>query len=259
MNSTLEAIKIRKEFGGLIAVNDVTFQIEKDSITAIIGPNGAGKTTTFNLLSGLIPLTSGLIRMDGHIISGWKTHRISSLGMIRTFQNVQLFGNMTVLENVMVGRHLRSTSGFFACAFKTPWRIREEQQIRKKAEEILDFVGLIEFKDLLSSSLPFGRQRLLEIARALAAEPKLLLLDEPAAGLNTRETINLAKLIHQLREQGITIILVEHDMELVMDISEKVIVLDYGEKIAEGTPEEVQSNQKVIAAYLGEEEKENNN
>ncbi len=252
----LEAIDIKKDFGGLSAVNVVTFQIEENSITSIIGPNGAGKTTTFNLLSGVIQLTSGIIRMNGKIISGLKPNKIAGFGMVRTFQNVQLFSNMNAIENIMVGRHLISKSGFISSAFKMPWTFIEERNIRKKAEELLEFIGLSDIRNTPSTSLPFGKQRLLEIARAVAAEPKILLLDEPAAGLNTKETIGLGGLIKKLRSMGITIVLVEHDMELVMDISDKVIVLDHGEKIAEGTPNEVQTNQRVISAYLGEEDKE---
>lgn len=254
MSIILEAIDLKKDFGGLAAVNNVSFAIEENSITAIIGPNGAGKTTTFNLLSGVIPLTSGMIRMNNKIISGLKSHKIAELGMVRTFQNVKLFGNMSVLENVMIGRHLKAKSGFLSSAFKAPWERAEEKDIIYKAEEMLNYVGLLEHKNTPSLSLAFGKQRLLEIARAIAAEPILLLLDEPAAGLNTKETINLGEIIKRLRDKGITIVLVEHDMELVMDISEKVIVLDHGEKIAEGIPSEIQSNKKVITAYLGEED-----
>ena len=243
---------INKIFGGLIALEDVSLSVIRGSITGIIGPNGAGKTTLFNIVTGLYAQTSGQVYLGEKNISFLAAEALASLGLVRTFQNVELFGQMTVLENVMVGLHTKSKSGIFSCAFKLPGQIREEKYIKKKGLKWLEFTGLADLADLTADSLPFGKGRLLEISRALAVEPQIILMDEPAAGLNSRETIELAGLIRRIKELGITVVLVEHDMELVMDICESIIVLNLGKKLAAGTPREIQENEAVIAAYLGE-------
>jgi ABC-type branched-subunit amino acid transport system ATPase component len=243
---------INKIFGGLTALEDVSLSVTEGSITGIIGPNGAGKTTLFNIVTGLYTQTSGQVYLGEKNISFLAAEALASLGLVRTFQNVELFGQMTVLENVMVGLHTRSKSGIFSCAFKLPGQIREEKYIKEKGLYWLEFTGLAELADLTASSLPFGKGRLLEISRALAVEPQIILMDEPAAGLNSRETIELAYLIRRIKELGITVVLVEHDMELVMDICESIIVLNLGKKLACGTPREIQEDPLVISAYLGE-------
>ena len=243
---------ITKIFGGLTALEDVSLSISKGSITGIIGPNGAGKTTLFNIVTGLYTQTSGEVYLDGKNISLFAPEALAGLGLVRTFQNVELFGQMTVLENVMVGLHTKSKSGIISCSFKLPGQIKEERYIKKKALHWLEFTGMADAAEIKANNLPFGKGRLLEISRALAVEPKLILMDEPAAGLNSRETSVLANLIRKIREFGITIVLVEHDMELVMDICDSIVVLNLGKKLAEGTPREIQDNATVIAAYLGD-------
>jgi branched-chain amino acid transport system ATP-binding protein len=248
----LELSGITKTFGGLTALENVSLTIRKGEITGIIGPNGAGKTTLFNIVTGIYVQTSGEVHLEKRNISRLVPERLAQLGLMRTFQNVELFGEMTVLENVMVGLHTKSRSGFLSCALKLPGQIREERNLIQKGLQWLDFVGMADVAHIRAASLPFGKGRLLEIARALAVEPRLILLDEPAAGLNSRETIELAGLIRRIRDAGITVALVEHDMDLVMDVCDSLIVLNLGRKLAEGTPREVQENPEVITAYLGE-------
>ena len=250
----LELKRINKYFGGLHAVNDVSFRVDQGMIKAVIGPNGAGKTTLFNLIAGNLAPSSGEIRFRGRAIQGMKPHRIAALGMARTFQNIKLFHGMTALESVMVGRHVRSRAGFLAGMFHLPWTWTEERAIRETAMELLELLGIAEFADVEATSLAFGQQRSVEMARALAMEPHLLLLDEPAAGLNIYETAEVARLITRIRDMGITVLLVEHDMSLVMDISDEIVVLSFGEKIAEDSPPVIQQDPEVIRIYLGEEE-----
>jgi branched-chain amino acid transport system ATP-binding protein len=245
--------KLKKTFDGIVAVNDLSFEVRKNEIAAIIGPNGAGKTTTFNLLSGVLKADAGQILFKDESIFGLKPHAIAARGMVRTFQNVNLFDNMTVIDNVRVGSHKKGRIEIFGAAFRTPAFKREEAFISEKSLAVLRMVGLEKRASEMAGNLPFGQQRLLEIARALAGDPEILLLDEPAAGLNAPETAELAALIVHLRQQGITIVIIEHDMELVMEISENIIVLDQGVKIAEGNPLEIQTNKRVIGAYLGED------
>lgn len=251
--TVLEVSRVSKAFGGLLALNDVDCTVSLGRIKGIIGPNGAGKTTLFNLISGLYQPTRGDIRLNGESIVGLKPSEIAACGVARTFQNVRIFDNMTVLENVMAGRHVRTDAGFLASALRLPKARREEKAIIERAMELLETVGLADQASKAAASLPLGLQRTLEIARALATEPTLLMLDEPAAGLNLREQERLGDLICQIREQGITVILVEHNMDLVMGLVDEVLVLDHGTPIAEGSPEEVQQDQRVITAYLGEE------
>lgn len=245
---------ITQVFGGVTALDDVSFAVDKGDITGVIGPNGAGKTTLFNIVTGIYSQTSGQVFYQGRNVSGHTPEKLASIGMVRTFQNIELFGNMTVLENVMVGLHTKSSSGLMACAFKTPWAVREEQRMRSEAMRWLEFAGIADLADVVAGNLPFGKGRMLEIARAMAVNPGIILMDEPAAGLNSRETIGLAAMIRQIRDMGVTVMLVEHDMELVMDICDRIIVLNLGKKLAEGTPREIQENPDVVAAYLGEDE-----
>jgi ABC-type branched-subunit amino acid transport system ATPase component len=248
----LRVSDITQVFGGLTALDNVSLTVRKGNITGVIGPNGAGKTTLFNIITGIYEQTSGTIHLEDRNITGFAPERLACLGMVRTFQNIELFGQMSVLENVMVGLHTRSRSGILACAFKLPGHIREERAIRERAMQWLDFVGIADMARIQAGNLPFGKGRLLEIARAMALEPRIILMDEPAAGLNSRETAELAILIRKVRESGITVALVEHDMELVMDVCDHILVLNLGRKLAEGSPREIQENPAVIAAYLGE-------
>jgi branched-chain amino acid transport system ATP-binding protein len=251
--SLLEVNGLSKRFGGLHAVKDVSFRVEKGSVKAVIGPNGAGKTTLFNLVSGVIPPDAGGVLLRGEEVHGCPPHRIAEMGVSRTFQQIRLFAQMTALENVMVGAHPRSRAGFLAGMFHLPWTWREEREIEQRGREALEFVGAADLASADATSLSYGQQRAVELARALAAEPELLLLDEPAAGLNMRETAELAKLIRRIRERGTTVLIVEHDMALVMSVSDEVAVLSYGEKIADATPRAVQKDPEVIRVYLGDE------
>jgi branched-chain amino acid transport system ATP-binding protein len=248
----LQVQQLSKKFGGLQAVDDVSFSLKEGSIKAVIGPNGAGKTTLFNLISGALTPTSGAVYFQGKTLQGLRPFRIAGMGIARTFQNIKMFTGMTALENVMVGRHVRSNAGFLSSMLRTPWCRAEERAIRKKSIELLDFFGIADHADIEATNLAFGQQRAVELARALALEPTLLLLDEPAAGLNIYETAEVGRLIVKIREMGITILLVEHDMSLVMDISDEIVVLSFGRKIAEDIPSEIQRNPEVIKVYLGE-------
>lgn len=241
-----------RSFGGLQALCDLSVHTDEGRITALIGPNGAGKTTAFNLITGVLPVSGGQVLFNEIDITGLPPHRIAGLGIARTFQNIRIFPNMSVLENVMVGVHTKTRKGFLSAILKLPGTGREEVFIREKAMECLEFMGIERYAYLNAANLAFGQQRILEIARALAMNPRLLLLDEPAAGLNSQETLKLGGVINKILESGVSIFIVEHDMELVMSISHKVIVLDNGCLIATGTPSEVQSNPAVITAYLGE-------
>jgi branched-chain amino acid transport system ATP-binding protein len=247
----LKVSNLTKRFDGLLANDSIDFEVPEGGLYAVIGPNGAGKTTFFNMISGFLPPTSGRIEFAGHDITRERQDRIAAMGLIRTFQLVQLFKGMTVAENVEVGCHLATRGGVAAALMRPSWYRKQESSVRDTARELLAFVGLTEQADLDAELLPYGQQRLLEVARALAAKPRMLLLDEPAAGLNTHETDALAEIIRKVNARGITVLLIEHDVGLVTRIAHRIAVLDFGRKLTEGTPDEIKRHPEVIAAYLG--------
>jgi branched-chain amino acid transport system ATP-binding protein len=254
MTGILSVEGLSKRFGGLQAVNDVSFSVAPGAIKALIGPNGAGKTTLFNLISGTIPPDKGVITFNGEPVQGLSPNQMACKGMARTFQHIRLFPKMSVIENIMIGRHIHSRAGFVAGMLNLPFSWSEEKKIRSKCLEIMDFLCIADLAECEATSLSYGQQRTVELGRALACEPKLLLLDEPAAGLNMRETEELGALISRIRTTGITVLIVEHDMSLVMDISDEIIVLSYGKKIADDSPLAIQQNGEVIKVYLGDDD-----
>ena len=250
----LDVKNLTKNFGGLTAVGDVTMHLNEGELVGLIGPNGAGKTTLFNLLTGVYEPSEGSVSLDGTLLNGKKPYKIASLGLSRTFQNIRLFKDMTVLENVLVGMANQNKSHVFASFLRLPKFYQSEEELRQKAMDLLAIFNLDGDADTLAKNLPYGQQRRLEIVRALATEPKILFLDEPAAGMNPQETAELTQLIRQIKEEfNITIMLIEHDMSLVMEVTERIYVLEYGRLIAHGTPDEIKNNQRVIEAYLGGE------